>query len=81
VLKPLRFEGSTLSVNFATSAAGSIKIALHGGGRTIHSSELVGDSLDRRVPFEDGELASFAGIPVAMEITMSDADIYSFKFE
>jgi|GEM_PF-542581 len=81
VLKPFLFEGSSLSVNFATSAAGYIKIALHGGGRTIYSSELFGDSLDRRVTFEDGELASFAGIPVTMEITMSDADIYSFKFD
>jgi len=81
VLKPFRFEGRELSVNFATSAAGSIKIALHGGGRTIHSCELFGDSLDRRVPFEKGDVASFAGIPVTMEITMSDADIYSFKFE
>ena len=81
MLKPFRFEGRELSVNFATSAAGYIKIALHGGGRTIHSAELFGDSLDRRVPFEDGDLASFAGIPVTMEITMSDADIYSFKFE
>jgi len=81
VLKPFRFEGRELTVNFKTSAAGSIKIALHGGGRTIQSCELFGDSLDRRVPFEKGDVASFAGIPVTMEITMSDADIYSFKFE
>ena len=81
VLKPFRFEGRELSVNFKTSAAGSIKIALHGGGRTIQSCELFGDSLDRRVPFEKGDVASFAGLPVTMEITMSDADIYSFKFE
>ncbi len=80
-LKPFRFEGHELSINFATSAAGYIKIALQGGGRTIHSCELFGDSLDRRVPFEDGEVASFAGIPVTMTITMSDADIYSFQFK
>ena len=80
VTKPIIFEGSSLSINFATSAIGYIKIKLIDEGRVIDSMEIFGDSLDRPVVFEDGNVGSFAGKPIIMEITMSDADIYSFKF-
>jgi hypothetical protein len=66
---------------FATSAAGHIVIRLHADGETRRSCELFGDSLDRTVPFEDGDVASLAGKPVTMEIDMRDADIYSFRFD
>ena len=33
-----------------------------------------------RVVFEDGDPAALSGKPVTMEILMSDADVYSFKF-
>ena len=80
ITKPFVFDGDHLSINFATSAAGYIKIALKGENATLGSFELFGDSLNRRVVFEDGDLAFLAGKPVIMEIQMSDADIYSFKF-
>ena len=80
VTKPFTYEGGNLSINFATSAAGCVRIALHGDGTTINSCELFGDSLDRRVVFEDGDAATLAGTPVTMEIEMSDADVYSFVF-
>lgn len=80
VTKPFRFEGKELSINFATSARGSIRIGLAGGEQRLVSVELFGDSLDRTVPFEGGTLASLAGRAVVMEIDMSDADLYSFQF-
>jgi hypothetical protein len=80
VLRPIIFEGRTLSVNFATSAAGSVRIKLSGAGRELDSVEMFGDSLDRTAPFQGGDVASLAGKPVVMEIILSDADIYSFKF-
>ena len=80
VLKPFIFAGRSLSVNFATSAAGYVRIKLSGQEKELHSGELFGDSLDRTVVFEEGEVAVLAGRPVTMEITMSDTDIYSFKF-
>ena len=80
VLTPCVFAGRTLSLNFATSAAGYVRITLHGDGRSLQSCELFGDSLDRTVAFDTGEVASLAGRPVTMEIVLSDADIYSFKF-
>lgn len=80
VTKPFIFDGNKLSVNFATSAIGYIKIKLTGEGKELNSMEIFGDNIDRTVVFEDGEIESLAGKPVTMEITMSDADIYSFKF-
>ena len=80
VLEPFVFTGDTLSINFATSAAGYVKIRLRGGDTTLESIELFGDSLDRAVEFKEGGPAALSGKPVEMEIAMSDADIYSFQF-
>jgi hypothetical protein len=79
-LRPFIFTGDMLSINFATSAAGYVKIRLWGGDTTLESIELFGDSLDRMVEFREDGLAALSGRPVEMEITMSDADIYSFQF-
>lgn len=80
ITKPFVFEGSELSINFATSAAGYIKIKLIGEREVIHSFEMFGDQLDRTVSFKDGDVSALSGKPVKMELTMSDADIYAFKF-
>ena len=50
-------------------------------GSSIESDEIFGDKTDRLVGFKSGSPADLAGKPVVMEITMSDADIYSFKFD
>ncbi|MFA5866041.1 MAG: hypothetical protein WC975_15310 [Phycisphaerae bacterium] len=81
VTKPFVFKGSKLSINFATSAAGYVKIKLTGEDNELVSMEMFGDSLDRTVVFDNGDAASLSGKPVTMEIIMSDADIYSFKFD
>jgi hypothetical protein len=74
------FEGDKMELNFSTSALGYVYVKISAfGGRTIRSCELFGDSLERIVPF-DGCLEDFAGIPVTIEFTMSDADIYSMRF-
>ncbi len=78
--RPFIFKGSELSVNFSTSAAGHINIKLVSEDSMIESYELFGDSTDRKVIFKNGDPASFAGRPVRMDMIMSDADIYSFKF-
>ena len=44
------------------------------------SGKLFGDSVDRTVDFEK-KLADLAGQEVRLEISMSDAELYSFKFE
>lgn len=80
VTKPFVYEGGKLSINFATSAVGYVRIKLIGEERTIESVELFGDSLNRDVPFEDGDPSLLAGKRVSMEIAMRDADLYSFQF-
>ncbi len=79
-LRPFTFSGRRLSLNMATSAAGWIRVTLAAADRQLHSVELFGDSVDRTVVFTDGEVNSLAGVPVTMEFTMCDADLYSFQF-
>ena len=79
-LEPFVFAGRRLSLNVATSAAGGVRVKLRGEERELNSVEIFGDSLDRTVVFEDGEVAALAGKPVTMELTMSDAEVYSFQF-
>ena len=83
VTKPLTFDGDLLSINFATSALGYVRIRLLSEDGTpidgFDSGKLFGDSVDRPVDFA-GSLAALAGKLVRLEISMSDADLYSFKF-
>lgn len=83
VTKPIIFEGNQLSINFSTSAYGSVRIRiLDEAGVPIEgydSGNHFGDSVDREVPFAKS-LEKLAGKAVRLEITMSDADLYSFRF-
>ena len=81
VTKPFLFQGGSLSLNFATSAIGWVRVKLLAGEETLGSCELFGDSLDRRVDFEGGNVTNFSGRPVRMEVTLRDADVFSFKFD
>ena len=81
VTKPFTFEGSELEINFATSGAGYMKFTLEAEeGTAIHSGEIFGDKIDRKVGFEDGTVSSLSGKSVVMKVEMSDAEFYSFKF-
>ena len=81
ITKYFTFAGSELFINFATSAMGYIHIPLSDNeGNECRSCELFGNSLDRRVHFEGGELATLAGKPVRMSLRMRDADLYSLQF-
>ncbi len=81
--KPFVFSGSKLTINFETSAAGNIYVELTDkNGRTLseyRSCELFGNSVDREVTFE-GNISALAGKAIRIRFTMSDADIYSFRF-
>jgi hypothetical protein len=80
VSRPFIFAGDQLSINFATSAAGSVRITLASAAGERRSCELFGDSIDRVVPFAEGDLAPLAGQPTTLTIEMCDADVYSFRF-
>jgi len=83
VTKPFLFDGHTLLLNFATSAAGYVKIEiLDKTYRPIEnyaSCEIFGNTIDRKIGFP-ADLSLLQGKPIRLKFTISDADIYSFKF-
>jgi hypothetical protein len=85
--KPLVFEGDQLVLNFATSAAGSIRVEVQSpDGQPIEGfalddcHEIFGDALSRPVIWKDASVGSLAGRPVRLRFVMSDADLYSLQF-
>ena len=82
--KPFVFSGDALKINFATSGAGHVQFRLTDAeGNFLEgydSGKVFGDSVDRRVVFPKS-LAALAGKEIRIEISMKDADLYSFKFD
>lgn len=89
VSKLITFVGHELSLNFATSAAGYIRIEIQDesgqplpGFSLAECDELFGDTIDRVVSWQDRtELSALAGRPLRLRMILSDADLYSLKFE
>jgi len=90
VTKPLIFTGSQLRLNFATSAAGGVRVEVqdvHGRGlpgfRAEEMDVMFGNELDAPVSWKgasDGKaLASLQGKAVRFRFLLSDADLYAFR--
>ncbi|MBI5091399.1 MAG: hypothetical protein HZB26_03035 [Candidatus Hydrogenedentes bacterium] len=87
VTKPFAADGSRLVVNFATSAAGSLRCELQDAdGRPIPGyelgacDELFGDDLERAVTWGGkSDLGALTGKTVRLKATLADADLYSFR--
>ena len=88
ITKMLVFEGSVLELNFATSAAGEIRVEIQdSAGQPIPGYTLdecvpmIGDEISRTVVWSHGsETGSLVGKPVRLRFAMSDADLYSLRF-
>ena len=86
--RPLVFEGSRLELNFATSAAGSIRVEIQdAGGKPLDGfaladcPEIFGDTIVRQVAWKDAKsLSLHAGRPIRLRFELKDADLYSFQF-
>ena len=86
--RPFKFTCQKLSLNFATSAAGSLQVELSDaegqplpGFSLSDSDEHFGDSLDRTVTWQGNtDVLSLAGNPVRLRFRLRDAEIYSFQF-
>ena len=89
ITRPFVFDGSQLSLNFATSAAGSVWVELQDGrGRPMHGyklsdcDELFGDTVDRIVAWQGKtDVSSAIGKTVRLRFLLRDADLYSFQFQ
>ena len=86
--KPVVFSGHRLSLNFATSAAGSIRVAIeHPNGTPIDGFSIAdcsphfGNTLDREVTWNSQQdLGQLAGKPIRLRFVLQDADLFSFRF-
>ena len=86
--RPFRFEGGELLVNYATSAAGSIRIELRDAtgaaidGFALDDCDLIiGDDVDRAVTWKgSADVSRTARRPVRLRFAMKDADLYSLRF-
>ena len=89
VTRPFIFKGERLSMNFSTSAAGSVRVEIQDaqgqplqGFTLADCPEIYGDEIDRLVTWKGGSnVGSLAGTPVRLRFVMKDADLYSIRFQ
>ena len=86
--KPLRFSGTSLKLNFATSAAGSVRVEIQdaageaiSGFSLADSVEQIGNEIERVVLWKNGsDVSSLAGQPVRLRFVLKDADLFAYRF-
>jgi hypothetical protein len=88
VTKPLTFNGTCLELNYATSAAGSIRVEIQDATGTPISgysvqdcTEIFGDEIERAATWSGGDLAALMGKTVRLRFEMKEADLYSIRFK
>ncbi|MBN2295561.1 MAG: hypothetical protein JXM70_24235 [Pirellulales bacterium] len=88
VTKPLTFTGKALSINYSTSAAGSIRVEIQSAdgkplpGYTMKDCEtILGDQIERTVTWKNSSnVSKLAGKPIRLRFIMKDADLYAIRF-
>lgn len=87
--RPMVFAGSRLEINYATSAAGTMRFALCDetgnvfDGFSLDDSEMLfGNAIDHVVTWRGrvADLSAFAGRPVRLRVRLQDADLYAIRF-
>jgi hypothetical protein len=89
VTKPIIFKGNRLSLNFSTSAAGSIQVEIQDndgnplpGFALEDCSPIFGDTIERTVTWKNGaDVSSLESKQVKLVFVLKDADLYSFQFQ
>ena len=88
VTKPFTFTGRRLVVNYATSAAGSLRVEMQdAGGKSLpgralkDSVDFFGDSVGQVITWDSGsDLSRWIGESVRLRFVLMDADLYSYQF-
>lgn len=86
--KPLIFRGRELTINFGTSAAGSIRVEIQDptgtpipGFTLADSNEQIGNEIQRVVTWKQGsDVSALSDKPVRIRFVMQDADLYAIQF-
>ena len=87
ITKPIVLEGKQLSLNFSTSAAGSVRVEIQNPDDTAipgfsldDCPDHFGDSVDKTVRWKSGAgISSISGKPVKLRFVLKDADLYSYQ--
>jgi hypothetical protein len=88
VTVPMKVEGASLAMNFATSAVGGVRVEVRDDagapvpGYGLDDCPVVfGDEMGRIVRWTGGrDLAPLAGRTIRLRFVMNDADLYSLRF-
>ena len=86
--KMLTFDGDQLVINFATSAAGFVKVEIQDvegqplpGYSVNDSRELIGNEIERIVSWNGkSDVSKLAGKPIRLRFVMKDSALYSIRF-
>jgi hypothetical protein len=89
ITKPVQFDGKKLTLNFATSAAGSVRVEIQNAqgepvpGFTLDECPpIFGDCIERTVSWKTGsDVGSLAGKPVRLRFALEDADLFAVQFK
>ncbi|MBD2703523.1 hypothetical protein IC229_22955 [Spirosoma sp. BT702] len=87
--KAFTFTGKEFEINYSTSVAGEIRIAIQDengkdipGYSLLDSQELVGNEIARTVSWDgNSDLSKLISKPVRLRIYLKDADLYSIRFK
>jgi hypothetical protein len=88
ITKPLKFAGKKLWLNFATSAAGGVRVEIQDaaghplpGFALADAVEQIGNEIERAVAWRAGEdVSALAGQTVRLRFVMKDAELFSWRF-
>jgi hypothetical protein len=86
--KRLCFAGNELSLNYSTSAGGSVRLEIQDeDGKPVPGyaledhRPLIGDSIDEVVEWNKGkDLAPLAGEAIRLRFVLQEADVFAFQF-
>ena len=87
--KPLKFSGTKLQINYSTSGAGQIRVALESpNGESIpgftlaDSDPIKGDAIGELVKWKGStDVSALAGKTVRLRFVMNEADLFSLRFD
>lgn len=87
--KPITFAGIAMYLNFATSAAGEIRIELCDiEGKAIEGfsrddcKEIIGNEIERKVIWSESKsLTELEGKPVRIRFILKEANLFAFQFK
>jgi hypothetical protein len=83
--RPLTWGGHRLVLNYATSAAGSVRVEVQDENRKAlpgyalaDMKPLFGDELEAAVTWKSGDFSGLTGKPARLRFVLNDADVFAF---